>query len=82
MELRICTCGNEFKAKTSPSRIGRGKFCSKECANKDKNADHIKPWCKHPELRYDLNNGRTLCVECYKKTPTYGAKTKTYQVGG
>ena len=37
-------------------------------------ADHILPYCTHPELRLDLNNGRTLCVECHKKTPTYGSK--------
>jgi len=27
-------------------------------------ADHIKMWCLFPELRYDLNNGQTLCKEC------------------
>ena len=34
-------------------------------------ADHIKPFFKFPELRLDVSNGRTLCVECHKKTPTY-----------
>ncbi len=34
--------------------------------------DHIKPWLLYPELRYDLNNGRTLCVPCHKKTDTWG----------
>ena len=37
-------------------------------------ADHIKPWSTHPELRYELTNGRTLCVSCHKQTPTYGIK--------
>lgn len=35
-------------------------------------ADHIKPFKEFPELRHDLANGRTLCIECHKKTPTYG----------
>jgi len=32
------------------------------------NADHIKPWAYYPELRYDVNNGRTLCVEHHRLT--------------
>lgn len=35
-------------------------------------ADHIKPWGQYPELRYELSNGRTLCINCHKKTDTYG----------
>ena len=26
---------------------------------------------EHPALRYDVDNGRTLCVLCHKKTDTY-----------
>ena len=35
-------------------------------------ADHIFPVATHPELRHDLANGRTLCVACHRKTPTFG----------
>lgn len=35
-------------------------------------ADHIKPIALYPELMRDLSNGRTLCFDCHKKTPTYG----------
>lgn len=35
------------------------------------NADHIKPFSLYPLLRFDINNGRTLCLECHKKTESY-----------
>lgn len=27
--------------------------------------DHIESWAKHPELRFDINNCRTLCMACH-----------------
>lgn len=36
---------------------------SKKC---DIRADHIKPFSLFPELRFDLDNGRTLCIPCDK----------------
>lgn len=45
-------------------------------------ADHIKPYSKFPELRWYLENGRTLCIPCHKKTDTYGIKMRWYNARG
>jgi hypothetical protein len=41
-------------------------------------ADHIKPWCAFPDLRYDVNNGRTVCRPCHVKLDTHGHKALKY----
>lgn len=31
------------------------------------NADHIEPFAINIDLRFDIENGQTLCIECHKK---------------
>lgn len=59
----------------------RDKMTCQICGDKPKviQADHIYSKYKYPEKVFDLDNGRTLCVPCHKKTPNYGAKAVTYE---
>src|SRR3990167_399799 len=34
-------------------------------------ADHELPFSLYPDLRLEVLNGRTLCIPCHKKTPTW-----------
>jgi predicted restriction endonuclease len=47
----------------------RDKFCCQwpGCSNNKKlNAHHIRTWANFPALRYDINNGITLCKQHHK----------------
>jgi len=66
----------------------RDKFTCQICGAKSKknnpvklNAHHIKRWSSNLDLRYDINNGVTLCENCHKKTDNYKGKG-TFDIGG
>lgn len=47
-------------------------------------AHHIKPWKHHPELRFDVSNGITLCPPCHQKAhgwrfPAWAYMAKTHE---
>jgi len=44
------------------------------------NAHHIKPFCDFPNLRLDIDNAITLCVDCHERAhgrPLFSKKTKS-----
>jgi len=55
----------------------RDNYICQICGNRGGklNADHIKSYIIYPLLRLDLDNGRTLCISCHRKTDTYGYKS-------
>jgi hypothetical protein len=54
--------------------FGRDNYTCQSCGVRGGylEADHIKPWCAFPDLRYDVDNGRTLCRPCHVKQDTHG----------
>ena len=60
----------------------RDDYTCGECGMRGRrlNADHIKPFSLYPELRFELSNGRTLCLNCHKKTDSYMNARKVQQI--
>lgn len=48
-------------------RVRDGHKCVECGAVGRLHAHHIKPWKTHPELRFEISNGKTLCPPCHQK---------------
>lgn len=65
----------EYK-KFRKSVFERDNYTCQSCKNRGSylQMDHIKPFSIFPELIYETTNCKTLCIDCHRKTDTYGTK--------
>lgn len=79
LKSRPLSEGREWRIKV----FIRDNYTCQECGARNGNgkridlqAHHIKPYAIFPKLRFDINNGITLCLDCHKQTETYALNSK------
>lgn len=62
-----------FKRTIQKQIFERDNYTCQICGERSKpiQVDHIQPWAEYVSLRFDINNCRTLCMECHYKI-TFG----------
>ena len=73
------------KAKFYDCPSSTKKYCSKKCywesrIGTKRKSRQVEVNCEYCKKTFFINNGRTLCFECHKLTPTYlnGVYLKAY----
>jgi 5-methylcytosine-specific restriction endonuclease McrA len=48
--------------------FARDSWKCRDCGERaDLHAHHIKPFAQFPALRFDLSNGKAVCIPCHEK---------------
>ena len=78
-----------FKKTIQKQVLERDDFTCQMCGQRGGKlqVDHIQPWAEYVELRFDINNCRTLCMKChykitYKREIPSTVKTWGYNLKG
>lgn len=65
--------------------FSRDRFACRHCGDArggNLHAHHIKPFATHPELRFEVSNGLTLCEPCHKAVHAAGRQLDGVQHDG